>query len=105
MAGQYQVFAERRSRVMMWINRPSAAPAAVNEIIFQDVVVPLWTEGYNSGRPEAFAQILGNQASRLEAIMVEKGDRIAVGFYWDAKASKPGLNGIDLSIAVGPGAK
>jgi hypothetical protein len=105
MAGQYQVLAERRTRVMLWVNRASAAPATANEIIFQDAVVPLWTEGYDSGHPKALARILGNQASRLEAIKVAKGDRIAVGFYWDVKASKPGLNGIDFRVVGGPGAK
>ena len=98
MAGQYLTTAERRSLAMMWINRASAGSGDPNEIIFKDVAVPLWTEGYGSAHPEPFAQILGNQASRLERVKVEKGDRIAVGFYWDAKAAKPGLSGIDFKI-------
>jgi hypothetical protein len=105
MAGQFPVFAERRTRVMLWINRASVAPAPANEIIFQDAQVPLWTEGYDSSHPEAFARILGNQASRLESIKVARGDRIAVGFYWDAKASKPGLTGIEFRVVGGPGAQ
>ena len=41
----------------------------------------------------------------MEKIKVEKGDRIAVGFYGDVTASKPGLNGIDFRVMGGPGAK
>jgi hypothetical protein len=105
MAGQYEEAAEHRSRVMMWINRVSNASGAADEIIFRDVLVPLWTDGYDSEHPEAFAQILGDHASRLEKIKVAKGDRIAVGFYWDGTASKPGLNGIDFRVMEGPEAK
>jgi hypothetical protein len=103
--GQYEDVAERRSRVMMWINRASSGSGAANEIIFRDVLVPLWTEDYDSDHPESFAQILGEHALRLEKIKVEKGDRIAVGFYGDVTASKPGLNGIDFRVMGGPGAK
>ena len=88
MAGEYQEFTERRTRAMLSINRPATA---ANRILFQDVVVPLWTEGYDSKNPQTFAAILGNEAAQLESIAVEKGDRIAVGFYWDDKALKPGL--------------
>jgi hypothetical protein len=105
MAGQYQEAAEHRSRVMMWISRASNAGGTADEIIFRDVLVPLWTDGYDSDHPEAFAQILGNHASQLEKIKVAKGDRIAVGFYWDGAASKPGLNGIDVRVVEGLGTK
>lgn len=104
MAGQYEEVSEHRSRAMMWIHRTSTGNGAANEIIFQDIEVPLWTDGYDSGHPETFAQILHDKASRLEMIKVERGDRIAVGFNWDGKASKPGLNGIDFRIMVVPGA-
>jgi hypothetical protein len=99
--GQYPDVAERRSRVMVWISRASRGSGAPEEIIFRDVLVPLWTEGFDSSHPETFAQILGGQARPLEKINVERGDRIAVGFYWDGKASKPGLNGIDFSVVEG----
>ena len=98
MAGQYQEAAEHRSRVMMWINRAAKASGAADEIVFRDVLVPLWTDGYDSEHPESFAQILGDHASQLEKIKVAKGDRIAVGFYWDGTASKPGLNGVDVRV-------
>lgn len=100
MAGEYQEFTERRTRAMLWINRPATA---ANRILFQDVVVPLWTEGYDSKNPQTFAAILGNEAAQLESIAVEKGDRIAVGFYWDDKALKPGLSGIDIQITAESG--
>jgi hypothetical protein len=104
MAGQYQEAADHRSRVMMWINRASGSGTA-GEFIFRDVLVPLWTDGYDSQHPEAFAQILGDHASQLETIKVAKGDRIAIGFYWDGAASKPGLNGVDVRVVEKPEAK
>jgi hypothetical protein len=94
--GQYPDVAERRTRLMMWIERASSV--AGDAIVFRDVLIPLWTEGYDSGHPETFAQILGDRAWQLEKIQVEKGDRIAVGFYWDDTASKPGLSGIDFRV-------
>jgi len=105
MAGQYQEAAEHRSRVMMWISRASNAGGTADEIIFRDVLVPLWTDGYDSDHPEAFAQILGDHASQLAKIKVGKGDRIAVGFYWEGAASKPGLNGVDFRVVEGPRTK
>ena len=104
MAGQYQEAADHRSRVMMWINRASGSGPA-GEIIFRDVLVPLWTDGYDSQHPEAFAHLLGEHASKLEKVKVAKGDRIAIGFYWDGATSKPGLNGVDFRVAEKPEAK
>ena len=101
--GQYLDVAERRTRVMMWITRWSGG--AGRETLFHDVLVPLWTEGYDSEHPETFAQILGKQASQLQTIRVKRGDSIAVGFYWDGTASKPGLNGIDFKVIGKPGTK
>lgn len=105
MAGQYLDFAVHRTRVMMWINQASANGAAANQVVFQDAMVPLWTEGYDSGHPESFAQILGDKASRLEMLKLEKGDRIAVGFYLDTKAAQPGLSGVDFRVAEVLGAR
>ncbi len=70
-AGQYLDVAERRTRVMMWIKRASSS--AGDAIVFRDVLVPLWTEGYDSGHPETLAQILGDRAWQLEKIQVGKG--------------------------------
>jgi hypothetical protein len=99
MAGQYQEAADHRSRVMMWIHRASRTGPTADEVIFRDSLIPLWTEGYDSAHPETLDQILGERASQLERIAVAKGDRIAIGFYWDGAASKPGLNGIDFQVA------
>ena len=105
MAGQYQEFADHRSRVMLWVNRASTGGDSTNEIIFQDAGVPLWTEGFDSSHPQTFAQILGSEASRLENLKMEKGDRIAVGLYWDPKATKPGWTGIDFRVTETAGSK
>ena len=98
MAGQYQEFAEHQNLAMLWISRATSGNSSAPEIIFQDAVVPLWTEGYDSTRPQTFAQILGAKASSLDALRVEKGDRIGLGFYGYSKASKPGLCGIDFRV-------
>jgi len=105
MAGQYLEFAERRTKAMLWINRTAVNGPAANQILFQDAVVPLWSEGYDSNTPKTFATILGKDASQLENIRVEKGDRITIGFYWDSKAAKPGLSGIDFKVLEATGAR
>ena len=98
MAGQYLEVADYRTRVTMWIHRASAGSSPPSEIIFQDVALPLWTDGFDSGHPQSFAQILGARATELEKIKLQQGDQIAVSFYWDSKATKPGLSGIDFRV-------
>ena len=72
--------------------------AQIDEILFADVLVPLWTDDYDASHPKTFAEILAQDASRLRHLRVAKNDRICVGFYWDESATKPGVSGIDFKV-------
>ncbi|MBI2843260.1 MAG: hypothetical protein HYX78_07645 [Armatimonadetes bacterium] len=97
-AGQFGDIAKRRTRVRMWIDRAANGIGAPDEVVFADYLVPLWTEGCNSDKPCAFADILGAQTQKLQKIAVSNGDRIAIGFYWDETAENYGLSGIDFRV-------
>ena len=98
IAGQHLDIAQRRTRIKLWIDRAVNGIGSPDEIIFDDALVPLWTEGCNSSHPKTFAEILAKNAAKLESISVSQGDRICVGFYWDKDAEKGGMNGIDFKI-------
>jgi hypothetical protein len=89
---------QRRSVVRMWIDRAANDIGPADEILFADILVPLWTENYDASHPKTFAEILGPAESRLQQLRVAKGDRICVGFYWHDEATVPGVNGIDFKV-------
>ena len=89
---------QRRSAVRMWIDRAANDIGPADEILFADILVPLWTDNYDASRPKTFAEILGPNESRLRQLRVAKGDRICVGFYWHDEATVPGVSGIDFKV-------
>ena len=97
-AGKHLDVNLRRTRTRMWIDQAANQIGPADKIVFDGVLVPVWTEGYDSSHPKKFAEMVAANASALSNISVAQGDRVCVGFYWDEKATKPGINGIDLRI-------
>lgn len=97
-AGKYLDVAQRRTRTRLWIDRAANKSGPADEILLDGALVPIWTEGVDSSHPRKFSEFPAGDAAALGNISVAQGDRVCVGFYWDEKATKPGINGIDLQI-------